>query len=364
MAEKRWGESVVDYPEPFTKIPTLTGPRKPGMLSEEQLRQFFEQGYVVVRDYFQPEELAPCLEAVSELVENLAQKLAAAGKITDLHREEGVYTRLTKLEQDYPGASVLLFKEGKLPQAFMDLWTHERLLNMVEQLIGPEVAGHPVWNLRIKPPVKDPAQDRMTVPWHQDSAYFSEDSYDHMVVTTWIPFLDTHEQNGGMQVVKGGHRKGRVARHTCCVEDTWFVSLSEEDMEKTLDVDVKRDTVMCEVPFGGFLLFNNMTPHRSVPNVSDKVRWSVDLRWQSPKENWGFYNIAAGVPMRSAAEPNISPNWEKFLSINRKEVWQKEYYKEVQKSDPLDTIVTGPWIGRWEIVNENRHTQAFCSALK
>ena len=36
------------------------------------------------------------------------------------------------------------------------------------------------------------------------------------------------------QVVRGGHRKGRMARHTCCVDDTWFVSLEEEDMEKTL----------------------------------------------------------------------------------------------------------------------------------
>ena len=25
----------------------------------------------------------------------------------------------------------------------------------------------------------------------------------------------------------------------------------------------------------------------------------------------------------------------------------------------LDTTVTGPWIGRWEIVNQNKHTDAF-----
>ena len=49
----------------------------------------------------------------------------------------------------------------------MDLWTNERLLNMVEQIIGPDVAGHPVWNLRVKPPVKPPKDDPMTVPWHQ-----------------------------------------------------------------------------------------------------------------------------------------------------------------------------------------------------
>ena len=35
-------------------------------------------------------------------------------------------------------------------QAFQDLWTNERLLNVVEQFIGPDIAGHPVWNLRTK----------------------------------------------------------------------------------------------------------------------------------------------------------------------------------------------------------------------
>ena len=33
----------------------------------------------------------------------------------------------------------------------------------------------------------------------------------------------------------------------------------------------------------------------------------------------------------------------------------------VARSDSLefDTTVTGPWIGRWEIVNNNKHTEAF-----
>ena len=48
-------------------------------------------------------------------------------------------------------------------QAFIDVWTNERLLNIMEQLVGPEVAGHPVWNLR----VKTPNNDMTTVPWHQ-----------------------------------------------------------------------------------------------------------------------------------------------------------------------------------------------------
>ena len=45
---------------------------------------------------------------------------------------------------------MLLHKQGILPKAFQDLWSDERLLNVAEQIVGPEIAGHPVWNLRTK----------------------------------------------------------------------------------------------------------------------------------------------------------------------------------------------------------------------
>lgn len=347
--------SPVPYPEPFTKIPPPVTENKPGQLSEKQIRQFFEEGFTIVSDYFTPDELQPCRDAVGDLVEELAQKLYNAGKIKNLYREYGIFKRLVKLEEVFPGANILLFKQGKLPKAFMDIWSCDKLLNMVEQLIGPDIAGHPVWNLR----VKTPKNDATTVPWHQDSAYFSEESYDHNIITAWIPFLDTNEHNGGMQMMRYSHKKGIVANHTCCHDNYWYVVLSEDEMRNTLGVDPDKDTVMCDVPYGGFLLFNNLTAHRSLPNYSTDVRWSIDLRWQSPHEKWGFYNIADGVLMRTAEKGNVTPDWNSFLKVNRKEVWQKRYYSKVFEADEFDTTVTGPWIGRWAITNENRHTKTF-----
>jgi len=43
-----------------------------------------------------------------------------------------------------------MIKLGILPKAFQQLWSDEKLLNVAEQIIGPEIAGHPVWNLRTK----------------------------------------------------------------------------------------------------------------------------------------------------------------------------------------------------------------------
>ena len=68
----------------------------------------------------------------------------------------------------------------------------------------------------------------------------------------------------------------------------------------------------------------------SLANVSNDVRWSIDLRWQSPHENWGFYDIAEGILFRTARDGDVTPDWDKFLSVDRKEVWQKKYFKQVR----------------------------------
>jgi hypothetical protein len=87
------------------------------------------------------------------------------------------------------------------------------------------------------------------------------------------------------------------------------VDLAEEEMEKTLGVDMEKDVVTCEVPLGGVLLLNNCIPHRSLENYSDKTRWSLDLRWQDPRKSAGFYNLKEPILMRKADDPNYKIDW-------------------------------------------------------
>ncbi|KAK7094837.1 1-deoxypentalenic acid 11-beta-hydroxylase-like [Littorina saxatilis] len=345
-------------PEPFNTLPPPVKEKKPGQLPYSEIKKFFEEGYIVVRDFFTREELEPCKRDIEVMVEELAQKLYNAGKVKSLYKEYGLFQRLTRLEEDFQGANILLFKYQKMPPSFRALWSNERMLNLLEQILGPEIAGHPTWNLR----TKTPRSEAVNIPWHQDSAYMSNESYDHMIATAWIPFLDAVPENGCMQMAKNGHKSGKVAVHSCCQGPTWYIMLDEEEMEKTLGVNLEDDVKVEPVEFGGFILFHNLTPHRSLPNVSNDVRWSVDLRWQSPSSNFGFYGIQEGILMRSPRQQNLKPNWEEFFKVDRKAVWQKRHLhvEGDEEVDPdFDTRITGPWIGKWEIVNHNVHTRAF-----
>ncbi|XP_060071937.1 uncharacterized protein LOC132551810 [Ylistrum balloti] len=334
-------------------IPKPTKERRVGQLSEDEVRRFFLEGYVLVKDVFRKETLETCKTAINEMVDELAQKLYKAGKITDLCTNFGFSDRLIRLEKQFPGANVLFIKQARLTQAFKDLWTDEALLNIIEQLIGPDIAGHPVWNLR----AKIPRDEATTVPWHQDSGYLDTNSYRVLQPTAWIPFVDATETNGCLQIMQGGHKSGKVATHQCCHGGTWYVMLEEDEMEKTLGINVKTDIRTCPVPLGSIILFNNLIPHRSLNNVSDHVRWSVDLRWQNPGYPYGYYDLKEGVIFRTKDNPNPVVDWDTFEGVDRFQISADAVKEKTQDEEAVefDTSIQGPWMKKWEIVHINQH---------
>ncbi len=311
-------------------------------LTAEQLRQYHDDGFLIVHDLFRSEELQPVIDAIDEKVDQLAEKLFAECKISDRFAEDGFLTRLSKLEKAFPGSATLIHTGGVLPKAFSDIWSSKKLLDIIEQIIGPEIAGHPVWNLRSKTPHNPLA----TVPWHQDTAYLAEGSERTFQPTAWIPLVDANEVNGCMQVVRGGHKTGRVLHHylenTRGNKNSWYLYIDERDLPEAGEI------VTCTMKKGGVLLLNNLIPHRSTENYSDIIRWSIDLRWQRPGELSGMEGIKEPILMRTAADPNYKPDWEEWASRSRQVGLRDVLAEESRPVSEKDAIVTGPWMERWE----------------
>lgn len=311
-------------------------------LSDDQLRQYREDGFLIVRDFFALEQLQPVIEWINGLVDDMAERLYSAGKIRDKHAGEGFFTRLTRLEEEFPGASVLIHIYGLLGQPLADLWASQELLDVVEQILGPEIAGHPVWNLRTKTPLNPLA----TVPWHQDTAYLAAGAEHTLQPTAWIPFLDADTVNGTLQVLRGGHRSGKVFPHrperSRGHKKSWYLYIADEDLPEG-------EVVTCEMPVGSLLLINQLIPHRSTENFSNKIRWSVDLRWQRPSEPSGFDKVKECILMRTAREPNYRIDWSAWANQNR-----VSDAMDQRSADPFDATVTGPWLHRWSDAGDQR----------
>lgn len=306
------------------------------MLSKSQVDQYFTDGFLIVEDLFSPSELQPVMDEIDTIVDDLATRLKAAGKISNTHADKGFYDRLTALEQEYKGAAVLVHINGWLGPRLARLWSSPRLLDIIEQFIGPDIAGHPVWNIRSK----TPDTRLMTVPWHQDTAYLGEGAETTLQPTAWIPFLDANAVNGGLQVLRGGHRPGSVVQHrlenTVGDRKSWYLYIDESDLPPG-------DVVTCEMKLGSVLFLNQLIPHRSLENRSDKVRWSVDLRWQDPKLPSGDQGGAGVIVMRKAGDPNFTVDWDAWAAEQRR-AYEKQ--RGLSKQD-FDTTVSGLWMDRW-----------------
>ena len=177
--------NVLRHLQPALAAPTTASsiaqqPReaRPKMrLSEEQERQFWDDGFVVVHA-FEPHELQPFHDIVDAWLSEVADELLAQGAIASDHAELDIFRRMAALEVEAPGCSLLIqnafMRDRKLGDASVwslpelrNLRSDHRILDLCEQLVGSEVAAHPNAVLRCRAPTPASGADGGRVPWHQ-----------------------------------------------------------------------------------------------------------------------------------------------------------------------------------------------------
>ena len=62
-------------------------------------------------------------------------------KIKNKYENENVFKRLAKIESEFRGASVLIHHKGELKPNLAKLWGSKKLLDIVENWVGPDISG-------------------------------------------------------------------------------------------------------------------------------------------------------------------------------------------------------------------------------
>jgi len=327
-----------------------------GPLTKAQLESFFRDGYLFIEEFYAKDDLEMCKEDVTGMIDKLAKRLYKAGKIKDLYDDLDWTQRLLKMRADFSDAPIVLIKGGILPVSMQKMFSEQRILDIAEQLgIGPEISLNPAWNLR----GKMPAHEETVVPWHQDNSYWEPRVWDEKVLTVWCALVDAFPENGCMQMVKGGHISGKTADHTIgSTTSTWYTELTEETVAKQLfDKENLADDDKVTIPAkaGSILIFPGITPHRSLNSSSDKIRWSFDFRIHNKSakrpgktpDDW-FYGLKDSLVIRDPSDPNFTPDWNSWATIDRTDV-QDAVIGGEKLQETFDPVITGPWMDLWDI---------------
>jgi non-heme Fe2+,alpha-ketoglutarate-dependent halogenase len=152
-----------------------------------------------------------------------------------------------------------------------ELAAEESLLNIVEELIGPNIL---LWNAFL--PVKPP-RSKANFGWHQDATYWPIEPTEEMA-SVWIALCEVDQSNGGMQMVKGSHMNGQVSHEATCDK----TSMLRRGQKVTVPVDDDKIVNIDLLP-GQASIHHTLMLHRSGSNESDGWRLGVGFNYASSK---------------------------------------------------------------------------------
>lgn len=317
-------------------------------LDDAQVQQFWDQGYLVVEDlidvdrYLEPmradygerlDELMRGLHERGELASDYAD-LPFGARMTQLYRETGQHWARhfdfsLPLRNDIKPDEPCFF-----PPSVFAMLRNPDVLDVVESFIGPELYSNPVQHVRIKPPesvLPDSTNTLSNVtPWHQDASVVIEEADRTEMITVWVPVTDATVDNGCLIVVPKNHESG-LFEHCPAVPGVSFKYLSTKffDAERAVPVPMKR---------GSALFMTRMTPHSSLPNNSDEIRWSMDLRYNPTGQPTGRPEFP-GFVARSKADP--------ASELRDPELWRQRWLetRERMATAPASITFTRNWTG-------------------
>ncbi len=279
---------------------------------------FDRQGFVQVEGVLDPKTvLDPIIEEYHGVLDSLASDLFESGQISSKFEGLPFDQRLIKIYQETGQAHSQYF-DFSLPfsgvkkdtpfwtgPAVFNAFINERLLDAVEQIIGPEIYSNPVQHVRIKPPEKYLPKNEDGQPvigatvWHQDHGVVTEEADDTNMVTVWFSLTDTPVESGPLRVVPFSQDVGLL---THCLD---YDGNGPEfrggrqipqrlfDHDRAVPLPTKR---------GDIIMLNKELVHGSLPNASEQIRWSFDLRYNPIGQNTGR-EAFPGFVARSKANP-------------------------------------------------------------
>ena len=190
-------------------------------------------------------------------------------------------------------------------EQFHALPHHPALKQVMEMIAGNQVLVHPKPIGRLI----FPRCERLVTHAHQDYEFMGGDPEFY---TVWITLHDCPVEAGSLRILEGSHRHGIQAHE----KENLHVP------EIPLDAVSGDDWVEGQVNAGDVLIFHSLTVHAAAPNISDRMRLSLDCRFQDSRRTLNPSNLVfAGESGKS---------WEKTYAN-----WKSESLQYYWKNLPL-----------------------------
>ena len=280
-------------------------------LSEDQIKAFHKDGFLVIPNFCNPEE-------TDKLYKTAIEDSSISQHALDLNDLSGKKTKLS-----------LWFTPGN--DVFGYLTRSERMLHVVAPLIDSEA---PVCHFHSKLMQKEPRVGGAW-EWHQDYGYWYKNQFmfPDQLLSVMIALTKANKENGCLQVIRGSHKLGRV-NHGFSGEQVGADMVMVNNALRTMEL------IYCELEPGDALVFHSNLLHRSEANLSAQPRWSIiscynaqsnpayneqSTSWKIPVEmvpddailTWQAASFADADFLKKENDPALKETgWEKSVNVS------------------------------------------------
>lgn len=276
-----------------------------GLLSDQQKEEFFENGVVVIKNFFDVEsEIRPIQKAIYQIIGLVMQRhsVSIARDPFEGDNFDSGYLDLISINRDFGGEVYDLVKQ--IP-SFLRLIASTKAEKLFCHLRNTDAPGIGAASYGIR--IDNPYEDQFRSQWHQEFL-FQPQSLDGIVF--WTPLLQIIEDMGPVIVCPKSHKDGLClyskSKEYAKKIGAYKIGISDE--EATI---AKYEKIAPLTSPGDLILMDFLTIHQSGFNTSHRSRWSIQSRFFNYKEETGMRigwkaSVTAGTDVEKIFPDNFT----------------------------------------------------------
>jgi ectoine hydroxylase-related dioxygenase (phytanoyl-CoA dioxygenase family) len=238
-------------------------------LSEAQLQQYEQDGFLVLRDWFDQAAVQKLSQAADELLDKVGPVVSGNPRIQVDRIDETARVRQVYPVIDISDTFAALSRDARVLDPFRSLFNDTPVLFEDKLNYKYPSGGSPF-------------------PMHQDYSYWQD--YSPQLTTALIYIDQATEENGCLEVVPGWHNKGLLPIEKIQVGQNVDHYVSTKVLDPSLAVKAPGSA-------GTMLLFSCFTPHSSGPNLSSHRRRAIILTYNPARDGSG-YEATSGAHLK------------------------------------------------------------------
>lgn len=289
--KKMYSDYFAELREPRSYQPKVEV-AEPYRFSEEEIRSFYEKGYIGPFRLMSPQEAAEFKDHAIAVASSPSEIYSYEnGDFGLKFKEEVTSTGNVKVKSNREVAMEKMnWRDRHLEdERILNLFTNAGVTERCAQLLGPDLM---LWRTQFFPKAKS----NCGTPWHQATTYLFDNMRESVVsppdptelfqLTVWIALTDTTEDRSPMAVVRGTHKQVYIM--TGGKEYKADPNAEREKnrlgtMQVAIDCEINEDNVdRIEMQAGEFFIFSERVVHGSFDNLKDEWRWAINGRVVRP----------------------------------------------------------------------------------